>query len=266
MARAPRKPTKPARKPAAKSAAKSKPAKPGSAAGARVLAKTVTAARKATSAMKKRFDALVAKMAVASKDEARGWDSYFEYAGEILRDKLWIAGGFDSAQQWLESISDEPSRSLRRNVRVAESSSPDEQVKFTRSKITLALALFDARDAAAAKKRGESWKPSDEPRVVDWKTVRFDVVRDGAKKKLSLDEITAPELQAMIDKANGKPKGGADAEPTETERALRSALDASGLEDITIAQRDHRYSVTGARADQLEALGRALIEAARAAK
>jgi len=260
-----RTPSKPARKPAATPAAKPKAKRPSTAASARSLAETVTVARKASPAMKKRFDAIVAKMAVASKDEARGWDAYFELVGEALREKLWIAGGFDSAAQWLESISDDPLRSLRRNVRVAESSSPDEQLKFSRSKITLALTLFDARDAAAAKKRGDLWRPSDEPRVVDWKALRFDVVRDGAKRKLSLAEVTAPELQALIDKVNAK-TSAEDNEPTDTERALRATLDSHGLQEVTIAQRDHRYTVTGARADQLEALGRALIEAARAAK
>jgi hypothetical protein len=194
--RAPRKPTKPSRKPTKPTRKPAAPAaKSGTSAGARSLAATITTARKVTSAMKKRFDALVAKMAIASRDEARGWDSYFEYMGEILREKLWIAGGYDSSTQWLESVSDDPLRSLRRNVRVAESSSPDEQVKFTRSKITLALTLLDARDAAAAARRNERWEPSDEPRAVDWKALRFDVVRDGKKKSLALAEITAPELQ-----------------------------------------------------------------------
>ena len=68
--------------------------------------------------------------------------------------------------------------------------------------------------------RGEPWTPSDEPRAVDWKALRFDVVRDGAKKKLSLAEVTAPELQALIDKVNAK-TSAEDNEPTDTERALR---------------------------------------------
>ncbi|MBL8683159.1 MAG: hypothetical protein JNK05_28585 [Myxococcales bacterium] len=259
-----RKPTKPTREPAKRAASPKRP-EAGTSAGAAALASTITAARKVTSLMKKRFDDLSAKMAIASRDEARGWDAYFEYMGEIMREKLWIAGGFDSARQWLESITDEPLRSLRRNVRVAESSSPDEQVKFTRSKITLALTLIDAQDQADAAKRGKPWEPSDEPPVIDWKALRYEVVRDGAKKKLSLAEITAPELQALIDKITKKPDPR-DAEPTDTERALRAALDASDLGEVTIAQRDHRYTVAGARADQLEALGRALIEAARAVK
>jgi hypothetical protein len=265
MARAPRKTTKPAKPAARPTRTRDRAATPSRAAAAVALAATVAVARQATSAMKKRFEATIAKMSAASKQEARGWDAYFELVGEVLREKLWIAGGFDSASQWLESIADEPMRSLRRNVRVAESSSPEEQEKYSRSKITLALALLDAKDAAAAKKRGEPWRPSDEPRSVDWAKLRFDVVRNGKKHKLSLVEITAPELQALIDTINEKP-GAAGAKPTETEQALRAALDASGLEDVTIAQRDHRYTVTGARADQLEALGRALIEAARAAK
>lgn len=263
MARSPRKTTKPS-KPSKPAATPTRP-KAGTAAAAAVLAATITEARKVTSAMKKRFDELTAKMAVASRDEARGWDAYFEYMGEVMREKLWIAGGFDSARQWLESITDEPLRSLRRNVRVAESSSPDEQVKFTRSKITLALTLLDVRDEADAKKRGDVWEPSDEPRAIDWKKLRFDVVRDGAKKKLTLAEITAPELQELINKVTKKSDAPAE-EPTDTERTLRAALDASGLAEVTVTQRDHRYTVAGARADQLEAVGRALIEAARAAK
>ncbi len=251
MARSPKKPA--AKKPAAK-----KPARP-----VKALAKTVTVARKASAAMKKQFDDVTAKMTAASRQESRGWDAYFELMGTMLRDKLWIAGGFDSAAQWLESVSDEPIRSLRRNVRVAESSSPEEQEKYKRSKITLALALFDARDAKAAKQRGEEWKTSDEPRSVDWNKLTFEVVRDGKKRKLSLDEVTAPELQALIDSLHKAPNDNAH-KATETEGALRETLDARGLGEVSVAQRDHRYTLSGARADQLEALGRALIEAARA--
>lgn len=237
-----------------------KPSAKKKASARKTIAGDLSAAKEARSSARQRFDSLVAKLEAAQRDESRGWDSYFEIIGKILRDKLWLAAGFDSAQAWLASRVDAPMRTVWRSVRIAESSSPDEQDRYKRSKIDLALTLFDARDAADARKDDREHTPSTEPRVIDWDAQRFSVVRDGKKRSLTLEQITVVELQALI--AALSPKRPKD-KRTESELALRVALDEAGLTEVAIAQRDHVYSLSGLRADQFAALAKALTTATK---
>lgn len=211
-----------------------------------------------------RYEALLREIDVASIDEHRGWDRKWEAAGEILAKKLFV---FDDeapvASQWVEKHLGETHRTAVRNARVAKIASPDEEKKYTVTKLDLAYTIELAKLGAAAKEKGVSWKAPEAPIAVDFAKLRYEVERDGETHTVDLEEIRAEELRA-IQRGDARNNGSNDARVSAFMKEVLSQLTKKkGLSNVSASERDNAFDFSHVRRDQFEALGRALLELAK---
>ena len=83
----------------------------------------------------------------AASEGQRAWDLKYETIGRILEHDppLFLAGGMSTATDFVTKyLPGEDVRSVLRNVRVAEYASPDEEERYTTSKIDAAIDLLEA--------------------------------------------------------------------------------------------------------------------------
>lgn len=224
---------------------------------------SIAPARSATKAaltkLRAKYDKLLSVMQVAMLQETREWDRYYESVGEIVRERLWIAAGYDTTEAWLHENVDVPVRTARANIRVAENASPDEIKLYGSAKIYLALQLLDAIDAQTARERGLQWSPSDKPRSPEYKTLKWSVTRSKKAVRVGLKDITANELRTLIKAAS--PQKPFKSNPNkQTESAAIKALRAKGFDDVTVREHDAVLTIGGVRADQLNAVGAVLAK------
>jgi hypothetical protein len=104
---------------------------------------------------RKEYDALLREITLAERDELRGWDRKWEAVATVLAKKYFL---FDdetpNAAAWMKKHTREEYRTGARNARVAKLASPDEEQRFTVTKIDLAYSIDEARQRAEAKKKG----------------------------------------------------------------------------------------------------------------
>jgi hypothetical protein len=208
--------------------------------------------------LRAKYAALRDEMATALRGEMRGWDRYWEAVATIIAERWYMFDGYRNAAEWIGAEMDVPLRTALRNTRVATVASPDEEAKYTPTKIDLALSLLDAKSAAKAARDGAKPDAAREANV-DLAALRFDVERDGKKRKLALDEVTTDELRALLRRSTRK-DGVTKARLRPTAQALADALAAhETLSDLALSERDGLIVLGGFRADQIAELGRVLL-------
>jgi hypothetical protein len=243
-------------KPARATAKRAKPSK--KAPGAKSDRSTVSVAPPAKA--RAEYDALLREMALAERDELRGWDRKWEAVATVLSKKYFL---FDesasTAAEWVKKHAREEYRTGARYARVATLASPEEEQKFTVTKIDIAYSIAEARERAAAKKKGVEWTPTVPTKKLALDKLRYTVVRDGAKVSLGLAEVSVAELRALQG-GESRAEGAPTARVSKSARVVIGAISAErSLREVTVKERDNQLTIDNVRVDQLNALGRVLV-------
>jgi hypothetical protein len=153
-----------------------------------------------------RWKKLRAVLESERRKEAGGFDTYWEAVGEILDAELYVAGGFETADDFLREVVKEPRRTAIRNIRVARYASPEQEVRYGTAILDAAIGYVEAKLGAPAKGK---------------LPIHFDELRVGAKK---LADATLKDIQAATKALLGK-KGKSKAKPpSPSEQAIVKAL------------------------------------------
>lgn len=207
------------------------------------------------------YDSLLREISVAEHDELRGWDRKWEAVSVVLAKKYYL---FDddanTAPLWMKKHLREEYRTGFRNARVAKLASPEEEQRFTVTKIDLAYTIEEARQQAEAKAKGVEWTAPDVPKKLDLDALRYAVERDGKRVKLSLDDISAAELRAL-QSSESKREGAPRARMSKSAKAVvRAVGERKSLGNVTVREHDNELTIDNVRADQLRELGQLLVE------
>lgn len=98
----------------------------------------------------------LATLASAASEGQRAWDLKYETVGQILQHSppLYLAGGMATPADFVKRyLPGENLRSVLRNVRTAQYASPEEEAKFTTSKIDAAIDWLEATHGKPGKGR-----------------------------------------------------------------------------------------------------------------
>ncbi|GAC1542173.1 MAG: hypothetical protein NVS3B10_06630 [Polyangiales bacterium] len=90
----------------------------------------------------------LAALQASSLEGHHAWDRKYESVGAILQHDppLYLAGGLSTASEFVAKyLPGEDIRTVLRNVRVAQYASPEEEAKYTTSKIDAAITYLEAR-------------------------------------------------------------------------------------------------------------------------
>lgn len=156
---------------------------------------------------------LMSLLAGGEREQATGFDEYWEAVGRILDDQLYDVGGFHDAKTWIAEEIGQPVRSVMRLVRVARHATPKEEAHYTTSKLDAALGFIEARTGGPVKGHVP----------VRWESLRIPVRRAGGPSTVSLENATVAEIHAATrDLLVGTKRSRAHRSPTET--ALRALL------------------------------------------
>ncbi|MFO0558911.1 MAG: hypothetical protein U0269_12910 [Polyangiales bacterium] len=202
---------------------------------------------------------MLREITTAERDELRGWDRKWEAVATVLAKRYYL---FDdeanTAPLWMKKHAHEEYRTGFRNARVATLASPDEEQRYTVTKIDLAYSLDEARQRAEAKAKGVEWSAPERPRKLDLAKLRYTVERDDKRVTVGLDEVSAAELRAL-QASESRSEGAPRARISKSAKAALRALAAhKALSNVTIRERDNELTIDHVRADQLAAVGRVL--------
>jgi hypothetical protein len=199
-------------------------------------------------ARKKRFDVLLAAMNTSRRDEAGGFDAYWEAVGDILGSELYVAGGHATAAAFVRAVVKVPLRSALRNVRVARHASPAEEARYGTAVLDAALAYIEAKAGG----------PIEGKLPVAFDKLRVPVARGEGTGSILLAEATVDQVRAATRALLGGGKR-ASASTSPVEQAIgRAFRGTKALHGITVRVRGGRVQLGAFPATALGELGRAL--------
>ena len=149
-------------------------------------ASDVTINVKVDPARKKELERLLAIMQSAVREEALGFDAYWEAVGTILSRELFADAGYDSPEAFLKATVKEKPRTALRMIRVARHASPAEEAKYGTSILDAALSYIEAKTGGAV--NGSL--------PIRFEALRIPVTRDGSAKRLPLEKATLADITA----------------------------------------------------------------------
>jgi hypothetical protein len=205
------------------------------------------------------YAALLREIEAAEFDEVRGWDRKWEAIATVLDKKYFVLDDEAStAPAWVKKHTSENYRSALRNARVAVVASPQEEKRFKRSKIDLAISIELTRMSAAAQKAKVEFDVKKATQKIALSKLRYTVVRENKKRVVDLEEITPDELRAIA-------KGNATEDESQRSRLSAQARMViatinknAALKNVTLSERDRELTLGKIRFDQLATLGRVL--------
>lgn len=177
----------------------------------------------------------------------------------VLEKKLFLLDDeAPTAPLWVKKHTSDDYRSALRNARVATVASPEEEKRFTTTKIDIAIGIELKKQATAASKAKVAFDPKKAAEKIALSKLHYNVVRDGKKRSLDLEAITPNELRAI---ATGKPvgeqrpKAPASEEAKKVEKRVRANKRLNG---VTVSEGDNDLAFGKVRFDQVSELGKAL--------
>ncbi len=152
------------------------------------VAKAVTVTVKIDAKLESAWATVAARLEEARSRESAGFDAYWESASAAIEHDppLYLAGGYETATQFITGHLHEKERTARRNMRVARYASPAEIAEHGPTKLDAALSYLEAG--------GNYFGSGRHPVAFD--RVRFDVDRDGVAARPTLAEATVEEITA----------------------------------------------------------------------
>jgi hypothetical protein len=175
-----------------------------------------------------RWKALRAQLDARKREEAEGYDAYWEAVGEILDAQLYVDGGFETADAFVREVIKEPMRTVARHVRVAKYASPVDEARFGVAVIDAAIAYLEAKLGAPLRER----------LPFPLATLRVEMEQEGKTHRLGLDELSVEQLRAAT-KALTKARGKTRVVRSPSHEAITRALEGvASLKDIRVQVRD----------------------------
>jgi hypothetical protein len=208
---------------------------------------------KVDASLKKRWDALSARLDAAAHEGATAFDVLWEVADEIVSHAppLYVVGGYKSDAEFFMERMKTDRRAAWRFIRVARFATPLEEERYGTSKLDAALGYLEAKTGHA---------------LAGALPVAFDRLRitvgKGAKaRSVSLEQATVADIQAATRALLAKGKGGAPKTPARD--ALESALGEIGsLADVTVRERGGLLSFLGVPVAALDVFASAILRGA----
>jgi len=196
-------------------------------------------------AMQKRYEELLAEISHADTDAMRGFDRKYEAVGEVLDSKLYLLSPYGTPEKWTLGDLGEKYRSARRNVRVAQYCSPDDEHRYGTAKLDAVLTYLDAKTHGLT-----------EHLPVALAKLRIPVTRGGKALRLSIEDATFDEINAAAkgDRAGTK---GSRRSPVEAAFAAALAKDKE-LAKATVRVRDGSASFGAVALTALDRFAKAL--------
>ncbi len=199
-------------------------------------------------ASKKRFAALLAQMQSSKREEAGGFDAYWEAVGEILDGELYVTGGYGTADAFVRAVVKVPMRTATRNVRVARHASPAEEAKLGTALLDAALAFIEAKAGG----------PVDGPLPVAFDKLRIPVQAKAGAKSVLLAEATVEQVRAATRALLGAGKKGAS-KRSAAEQAIAKALQGTkALRAVSVSVRNGNVRIGAFPLSALGEVARAL--------
>lgn len=199
-------------------------------------------------AKKKRFEALLGEMHSSKRDEASGFDAYWEAVDDILRSELYVAGGYATADAFVRAVVKIPLRSALRNVRIARHASPAEEAAFGTALLDAAIGFIEAKAGG----------PIDGPLPVAFDKLRIPIEDSQSTKTLPLAEATVEQVRSATRALLGDGKK-ATSRRSPTEQAIVTTLHASkALRGLTVSVRDGKVRLGPFALESLADVARAL--------
>jgi len=136
--------------------------------------------------------------------------------------------------------------------------SPQEEKRFKRSKIDLAISIELTRMSAAAQKAKVEFDVKKATQKIALSKLRYTVVRENKKRVVDLEEITPDELRAIA-KGNATEDESQRSRLSAQARMVIAAINKNAaLKNVTLSERDRELTIGKIRFDQLATLGRVL--------
>lgn len=179
-------------------------------------------------AKKQRFESLLVEMRASRRDEAGGYDAYWEAVGEVLDKELYVAGGHSTAEAFVREVVKMPIRSAMRNVRVARYASPAEEVKYGTALLDAALGYIEAMTHG----------PIEGRLPIAFDELRIPIQNKDATAKVQLIDATVEQVRSATRALLGATKK-APARKSAEEQAIVGALrKGKGLGGVAVSVRN----------------------------
>jgi hypothetical protein len=146
----------------------------------------------------KRYNELLSMMTHGGTGEARGFDEYWEAVSHVIDEKLFDCGGARSVEEWIKSVVKEPYRTVMRNIRVARHATPEEEARYTVTKLDAALSFVEARMGG----------PANGHLPIRWESLRIPVQKQRTVVRLSLGDATIAQINAATRAVLAREKHG----------------------------------------------------------
>lgn len=199
-------------------------------------------------ARKKRFEGLLHEMQSSKREEASGYDAYWEAVGEILQGELYIAGGYATADAFVRAVIKVPLRSVLRNVRVARHASPAEEATFGTALLDAALAYIEAKTGG----------PVDGPLPIAFEKLRIPLASKDGPKTILLANAIVDQVRAATRALLDKGKKTSSRRPP-AEQSISDALRTiKALHDVPVSVRDGKVRIGAFPLNALADVARAL--------
>lgn len=178
---------------------------------------------------KRKYDALLATIVASKGKESLMFDRLWEAAGEIVSRRLYLVGGYESADEFFREVMREEPRTAYRWILVARYASPREEERYGPTKLYAALKHVE-------KKIGHPVEHAPLP-------IAFDELRiDVRGKKLTLEDATVDQIDQATRALAGEKRTARDP----SQRALEAALgEVSSLADVRVTVRGGVASFAG---------------------
>jgi hypothetical protein len=171
-----------------------------------------------------RYQKLLDELTHAKRDEASGFDHYWEAVGEILDGELYVDGGYDTADAFIAAEIKEPRRTALRNVRVAKYASPIEEATYGNAIIDAAISFIEAKTGG----------PVEGALPIKLEALRIPVETKGHTQRLALKDATLQQITAAT-RALTRRKGTERPHPSPSHAAIVQAFQGvKSLASITV--------------------------------
>lgn len=204
--------------------------------------------------LKKAWMTAFSAVASAKRRGAGAFDELWESVAEIAHHDppLYLADGCATFRDFLSKhLPDVDERTAKRYMRVAQFASPDEEVKYTVSKIDAALTLLEAR--AGAERSGRL--------PVDFEKLKVPVHEGGSTKQIAFAVASVDQIRkaARLAVASGgaRARGGGAAKESPVVVAIRKRLRGE-LAHVTLRVSGGVVSFGNVGLHHVAALGKAL--------
>ncbi len=198
-------------------------------------------------ALKKAWADELHQLKANERGEMAAWDAMWEAVAAIAnhRPPLYLAGGFADFRAFLRAyLPEESERSASRNMRVAQFASPDEEEKYTVTKIANAI------DYLATK-----FGPIEGRLPVDFEKLRIPVRIDGARVVKRFVDCNKDQIAAAKRELE---RGRRPTKSPPAVKAVSRALAAKPLASIRVSLSGGKLTLSGIELAALPALARAL--------